>query len=336
LLKILLLTLLAGGVGWFLYERSRRRTAPMAGGIHEDVTLPHEQEWELYHNSFSLCSKKLRVCLAELGLDYRSHPIDLVETGSYENLSRRFLAVNPGGIVPVLVHRGHPVYESHDEIVYAARHAGERGRELLPEDPETRALVEHWTDVASLVGPDPIEGSAERAGNCIPGLTLPIFATMVQYIPYARFLEGLLFHFERRRPLLLGLLKLRGIRGLPGLPPLMAVLRRSRRDMERHLDALGDQLEKNGGPWIAGERFSLADVSWVVILDRLVEADFDGFFWGEGRCPAVAAYWARLQERPSYAAAIASQRCRTLQDGVADVKAAKRDDPRLRAALEGE
>ncbi len=297
--------------------------------------MPHTKEWELYHNSFSLCSKKLRVCLAELGLDYESHPVDLIETGSYENVSRHFLAVNPAGLVPVLVHQGHPVYESHEEIVYAARHSGERGAELLPEDDATRALVEHWSDVASLTGDDPTQGTEQRAGNCIPGLTAPSFATMVQYIPWRRFVEGLLFHRQRRRPLMLAGLKLMGIHRLPGIRPAMAIIRRSRRDMERHLDALGEQLEKSGGPWLAGARFTLADVSWVVILDRIAEADWDGYFWGGGRRPFVAAYWARLQQRPSFDAAIVRHRCRIMLDGAADVKAAKRRDPALLEALEG-
>ncbi len=43
--------------------------------------------------------------------------------------------------------RGHPVYESHDEIVYAAENAGPKGRELLRVDdaPEVRAIVDRWT-----------------------------------------------------------------------------------------------------------------------------------------------------------------------------------------------
>jgi glutathione S-transferase len=333
--KSVIALLIAAALGWFFLERSRRRTSPMAGGLHDDISLPHTQEWELFHNSFSLCSKKLRVCMAELGLAYASHPIDLIETGSYENVSRRYLAVNPAGLVPVLLHRGHPIYESHEEIVYAARHAGERGRELLPDDAETRALVERFTDVASMVGADPTQGTAERAGNCIPGLTVPLFATMVRYIPLARFAEGLLFHPQKRRPLLLALLKLAGIHRLPRLASATALISRSRRDMERHLDALGEQLEKCGGPWIVGDRFTLADVSWVVILDRLAEADWDEHFWGGGKRPAVAAYWQRLQARPSFEAAIVRERCQTLRDGAADVKAAKREDAALRAMLEG-
>ncbi len=40
---------------------------------------------------------KSRVCMAELGIPYQSHTIDLIETGAYENIRRPFLSVNPGG-----------------------------------------------------------------------------------------------------------------------------------------------------------------------------------------------------------------------------------------------
>lgn len=324
--------IVAGGGLWFALEKRRHRTAPMPGGLHADITLPHKQEWEVYHNSFSLCSKKLRVCMAELGLAYANHPIDLIETGSYQNVSADYLAVNPAGILPVLVHHGHPIYESHDEIIYAAEHAGERGRELLPTDPEQRALVQHWIEVASLVG-EPLKGTAERAGNCVPALTLPIFATTIQYIPYLRILAGLPFHPHRERPLMFLALKRQGIAWIPRAAPMMKFIRESRANMQLHLDRLGEHLEKSGGPWIAGERFTLADVSWVVILDRLVEADWQDYFWGEGRRPAIAAYWQRLQQRPSYREAILEQRCDIVLAGMRDVRDAKRSQPALLAAL---
>lgn len=306
----------------------------LRGGVHPEITLAHEQEWELYHNSFSLCSKKLRVCLEELGLSYASHHVDLIETGAYENVGREFLAINPAGLVPVLVHNGHPIYESHDEIVYAAEHAGERALTLLPADAETRALSDHWTDCASLVGEDPTSGTRERAGHCIPGLTLPVFATMVRRIPYREMFKGLLTHPNKERPIIFATLKTFGLRRLDKLPPAIALLRRSRRDMGGHLDALAAQLEKHGEPWITGPNYSLADVSWVVILDRLAEADWDQFFWGDGKRPAVAAYWQRLQARPSTQRAIVDARCTLTRQGIADVKAAKSADPALRRMLE--
>jgi glutathione S-transferase len=320
---------------WWGLERRRRATRPMAGGLHIDIVLPHEAEWELYHNTISLCSRKLRLCLEELGLAWVGHPIELIETGSYENIGHRYLAVNPAGLVPVLVHRGHPVYESHEAIVYAAQHAGTRGAELLGADPDTRERVARWTATASMVGADPTRERARYAGNCIPGLTLPIFATMVEKIPYRRIAEGLLFHPDKRRPLLFMLLKARGIRGLPSIAPLIRVVRSSRDDMALHLDALDAHLAKTGGPWIAGGAFTLADVSWAVLLDRLDEVDWTGFFFREARRPHVAAWFARLQARPSYGRAILDYRDPLSRRGAARVREAKRADPRLREALEG-
>lgn len=304
-----------------------------SGGHHPEISLPHTDEWELYHNSFSLCSKKLRVCMAELGLAYRGHHVHLIETGAYENVSRAYLKVNPAGTVPVLVHAGHPVYESHDEIVYAAAQAGTRGEDLLPSDAPTRALVERWTDCASIVG-DALKGLERRAGHCVPGLTFPLFAAMVRYIPYRQIFRGLLTHPNKERPLFFALLKLRKVGGLPGLGPVMNVVRKSRLHMGAHLDALAAQLEAHGGAWIAGDRFTLADVSWVVILDRLAEADWDAHFWGGGRRPAIAGYWERLRARPSFGSEIRDMRCPVTRRGIDDLKQAKVADERLRNALQ--
>ena len=79
---------------------------------------------------------------------------------------------------------------------------------------------------------------------------------------------------------------------------------------------------------------TLADVSWVVILDRLVEADWAEHFWGGGRRPMIAAYWERLRARPSFASEIENVRAPVTRQGIADLAAAKRADPALRAALE--
>lgn len=303
-------------------------------GYQEDIAFDHDEEWELYHNSFSLCSKKLRVCMAELGLPYRDHHIHLIETGLYENVGRAYLTINPAGLLPVLLHHGHPIYESHEEIVYAASRAGERGRSMLPDDPVLRGEVERWTDCASLVG-NPIQGTASRAGHCIPALTLPVFATMVSHIATREILKGLLTHPNKERPLLFLTLKGLGIRRIPKLAPMMKMLTRSRTNMGHHLDRLGEQLRNHGGPWITGAHFTLADVSWMVILDRLVEADWDGFFWGGDSRPDVARYWQRLASRDSYREQVLEKRCPITRRGIEEVKEAKADCPSLRAALEG-
>ncbi len=298
--------------------------------------IPHRQEWELYHNNFSLCSKKVRVCMAELGLPYLGHHIDLIETGSYQNVGREYLSINPAGLVPVLVHKGRPIYESHEEIAYAAAHAGERGHELMPDDPDLRPQVEHWIDCASLVGSDPTRGTEHRAGHCIPGLTVPLFATMVAHIASGEIVKGLLTHPNKERPMIFLTLKWMGIQRLPRLGPAMRLLRRSLQHMDQHLDRLDDQLAKSGGPWITGAQFTLADVSWMVLLDRLIEADWETRLLGTDRRPRVRSYWERLAQRPSYREQVFEMRCPITREGIAAVRRAKATHPRLRAALEGE
>jgi glutathione S-transferase len=116
---------------------------------------------------------KTRVCLAELRIPYKSHHTDLVETGCYENLCPRLLDVNPGGTVPVLLHEGHPIYESHEQIRYATRFAPMGATSLVPEDAMERAEMEEWIDRSSLTG-NPLENGDKSAGNVVPGLTLPL------------------------------------------------------------------------------------------------------------------------------------------------------------------
>ncbi len=325
----------AGLVGAFLYEKSKRKTHPVEGGLHREITLPHEAEFELYHNALSLCSMKARFCLTELGIDYVGHHVHLIETGAYETLSRDFLRVNPAGTVPVLVHEGHPVYESHDQIVYAAEHAPPGHPQLMPEDPAARAIVERHVDGTGIVG-DPMADLGHGVGNAVPPLTVPLFAAMIDDIPTWKILEGLLFHIDRRRPVVFLALKLFGLRGFTRLGPATKLMARSRVLVAGHLDALEAELEERGGPWIVGDQFTLADVGWCAILERLRQACWIDLYLGSGQRPACAAYWERLQKRPSYDVAILENGHPAIDRGMQRLADAKARDPGFRAALEGE
>jgi glutathione S-transferase len=331
---VLVVLILAAAVGWWAFENARRKAHPVPPGYQPAIVLPHEQEFELYHNALSLCSMKTRVGLAELGIPYRSHPIDLIETGAYENIRRHFLVVNPGGTVPVLVHEGHPVYESHEQIRYAADHAPPGSAPLVPENAAAREEMQRWVDRSSITE-DPLNQGDASAGNAVPGLTVPLFAAMIERIPWWRILEGVLFHYDRRRPFVFLALKWRGLEKLGALAPAVKVLAQSRRQMGAHLDALEKQLDESGGPWILGETFSLADVGWLAIFERLAQLDTLHVFAGEGRRPECAAYWERLRGRPSYRAAILDHPHPTITYGTGRIREAKAVDPALRAALEG-
>lgn len=63
----------------------------------------------LYTHPLSPCAQKVRIVLAEKGLQYTSHHVDLPNKA---NLKPEYLKLNPLGVVPTLVHDQAPVIES--------------------------------------------------------------------------------------------------------------------------------------------------------------------------------------------------------------------------------
>lgn len=330
---IVLAALVVAFVLWFV-EARKRKAHPVPPGYQPEIEFPFEQEFELYHNAFSLCSMKSRVCMAELEIPYKSHHVDLVETGFYENIRPEFLRINPGGTVPVLLHKGHPIYESHEQIRYAADFAAPGVASLVPDDPDLRAEMEKWIDLSSLTT-DPIGNMEKSAGNTIPGQTVPLFCTMVEEIPLSRFGEGFLFHFDKLRPFLFSLLKLRGIDRLHKIPPAAKMIERSRGLLLQFLDDFEGQLAKSGGPWLLGDQYSLADVSWLVIFERIRQVEAESVFLSSEDRPLTWAYWARLRERPAYAEAILGHPHPIVESGGRRIAEAKASNEDLRKLLEG-
>lgn len=307
----------------FLRERAQRQTRPMPAGLQADISLPFAAQWTLYHNPFSLCSKKIRVCLAEYGVAYDSVAIDLIETGSYQNISREFLKVNPAATVPVLLHNAHPVYESHEQLNYVAAVVDQTGL-LVPQDPQLRQVMDAWVYKTSLLGDDPVGSPEATAGNAVPGLTVPIFASMLAKIPTVKIIEGLLFHRIKKRALLFLLMKRRGLQKTLTLKPVTGVLNRSAKAMTVHLHELELQLENSGGPWICADQFTLADVGMMVIFDRLREGDW--LHTLVHHRPVLDAYWTALQQRPSYQAGCADFTHPAVAEATAELAALKQAD----------
>lgn len=319
---------------WFLIEKRRHRTHPVTGGLHEEITLPHEAEFELYSNAFSHCSRKTRLVFAELGIPYRHIHIDLVETGSYETISAHYLKVNPSGLVPTLVHNGHPVYESDDILAYAVTQAGPEAPALVPDDPAARAEMTAWVERGSIASGDPLKHIAKSAGACVAALTLPLFATAIAYIPARKLLPGFLYHPNKERPFFFAMARLLGVRRLVALPPIRKIQRTAREAMAGHLSAFLDKLEKSGGPWIMGTQYTLADVSWTCILVRLEETGWLRYFVEERGMAGLAGYLERVRARPSYAAAIGKVSHPVIEKASADLKSLTKDK-RIASALYG-
>jgi glutathione S-transferase len=295
------------------------------GGHYPSINLPFEEALELYANGFSLCSAQVRLCLAEKKLAYKLNHIHLIETGWYQSCSPDFKRINPGATVPVLVHDGHPIYESKSQIEYLSEKFD--GNDLRP-PPDAPSKWVNTYALNNIVagGVDP-----ETMGNCIPGLTMPIFAAMMPSIPVSQILWGLRHHPNKERCVFFLVLKLLGSTFIR-LPPLYNMVRASREAMSQHLTDL-EELLADKREWVLGSKFTLTDVGLVPIFERMSVASWD-HLWAD--LPHVVQYLARLRARSSYKAAIQDCELKCVKLGRRRLHSWKQRFKWLKGALEGD
>ena len=77
----------------------------------------------LYHNEMSTCSQKVRLCLAEKRLDWKSHHLDL---RAGEQQQDWYVKLNPRAVVPTLVDGEDVVPESNVILEYLEERYPER------------------------------------------------------------------------------------------------------------------------------------------------------------------------------------------------------------------
>jgi glutathione S-transferase len=223
---------------------------------------------ELYHNVNSVCAQKVRVALAEKGLEYKEHLIDL-RGGQFDPA---YMKLNPNAVVPTLVHDGRPVIES-SVILYYLDEAFPRPP-LMPEDPHQRAAVRLYNKLID-----------EYVHNSCTILT---FATAFR--PWFAGLSG--EEIERRLAKSPSKQRTEYKRdvALHGLESKYA-----RQALEHHLKLLKmmDQALERGA-WLAGAQFSLADAAVIPYILRLDLLRL-GKLFGEN----TRSWYARMRERPS-------------------------------------
>lgn len=90
---------------------------------------------ELYHSIMSVCAQKVRIALAEKGIE----PVEHLMTLRGDQNSPEFLKLNPNAAVPVLVDDGRPIVESSLILYYLDEAYPEKP--LMPADPLARYQV---------------------------------------------------------------------------------------------------------------------------------------------------------------------------------------------------
>ena len=258
------------------------------------MSVPYEQELELYHVGESLCSQKARIGLAEKALPYKSNHTMICDINpNCQNLSPEYLQVNPKGIVPTLVHNGEPVYDAHVIIKYLDDLYPNSGARLWPDEAQLQATARDWFDEGMLKEDVPLGASF---GNAIPAISVPILAHTLQRQPLEVVEKNMARHpLKERAEIFLNLRKHGG-----ELPP--ELLATSLQTLCKGLLRVNRQLAESGGPWLLGD-FSMSDITMMACFHRFEDVRLDDIF-DEPALPELAAYWQRLQDRPSYTSAV--------------------------------
>jgi glutathione S-transferase len=218
------------------------------------------------------------MALEEKGVKWTSRYIDLFK---FDQLTPEYLAINPDGVVPTLVHNGAPVRES--TIINEYIDAAFPGPALVPADPLGQARMR------------------EFVRKCEDGFDGIVKLTMVKYIlPKLRNRWGeeeLIRQAARRPSRYYRDVHARAVRG--EITP--QELAESRTTIEQLLDRLESTLEP--GPWIVGESLTLADIAIAPYVFRLSALGSDQF-WSKERRPRINAWYARLSARPAFQTAV--------------------------------
>ena len=229
----------------------------------------------LYHSPYSTCSQKVRLALAEKGLEYTSREISFARE---EQLTPEYLKLNPNGVVPTLVHDGEPVTDSSCIMEYLD--------EVFPQPPlapatalgraRLRAWLRYFEEVPTAAARVP---SFQR-------VFLPILSRVRSAEQFDQ--------AAARRPIRKGFYqKMHSGRGFAD-----EELRNSIEQLQQTVDRIEGALAS--APWILGESFSLAECCVIPLVDRIDDLGMHTL-WAER--PRFTDWFQRIRLRPSYAKA---------------------------------
>lgn len=230
---------------------------------------------ELYHGTTSVCAQKVRLTLAEKGLDWESHLMTL----NGDQFDPAYLKLNPNGVVPTLVHDGNVIVESTVIMHYLddlfpspplmPRHPLDRTRAHL-----FKKLMDEYIHPACIVYTFATANRARLA-------TLAQAERDVQYakMPLQRQAE------YKRAAVEEGIVSPKG--------------KEATNSFEKLLKWIQESTDR--GPWLAGPDYSLADIAATPYIVRLEMLRLSRLW---DKKPGVAKWWERIKARPSYETAI--------------------------------
>lgn len=227
---------------------------------------------ELYHHGTSVCAAKPRILLAEKGLEWTGHYIDIL-TG--EQFAPDYLKLNPKAVVPTLVHDGHVLRESTLMCEYLDEKFPDPP--LKPADPADRHAMRVWT---------------KRIDEEVFPVTGPLtFAISHRHAVLANPPEMVDEYINKLGPDAAPMRRRRLERGVDD-PDVLASLRVYQK-LFADMDAVLAERD-----WLAGDGFSLAEVGMIPFVNRLDMLQLSNM-WTEPH-PHLTDWWERMKARAMF------------------------------------
>lgn len=225
-----------------------------------DLSLKSLDGLHLWHAPMSSCSQRVRIALSETGKNYESHLIDLEQD---QHATPEYQAIHPDGLVPALVDDGRLYIESIDIIQHIAGDGSDLAsvndsRLLKYGDEAQRDLKLLTFEFLFRAGPPPEEEVAER------------FQKNHRNAWLRQFRKDFAAGFAKDR--------------------IDEAVRRTHAGFQILDIELAD-----GRPYLAGDVFTLADVTWMPNAHR-----FSLMGWPFETTPHLMAWFGRVSKRPSY------------------------------------
>lgn len=231
---------------------------------------------ELYHHGTSVCAAKTRILLAEKGLDWVSRYVDILKGEQFEPA---YVKLNPKRVVPTLVHDGKVIRES--TVIGEYIDDAFPDPPLKPDAPLDRATMRMWTKRLD-EELHPVTGIVTYAISHRHAVIANGPAAVKAWVENAPPAE----HARRRQRLETGIEH-------PDASAAMRVYDGFLADMETQLAQT---------PFLAGARFSLAEVGVIPYINRLDMLALSRL-WTETR-PHLTEWWQRVKARPTFETAL--------------------------------
>lgn len=208
----------------------------------------------LYNAPQSTCSQRVRYALHAKGLSFEECKLDLFQG---DQLKPEYLAINPNGVVPALVHDGTPIIDSAVILEYL--------EDILPDTAPMRP--------GDATGVARMRAMMRFIDEVLaPSIRIPSYN--LAFLPHFQAMtEDEFQDLCRRKPLRREFLMQMGRTGFPKSDMDEALGR-----LKRGTDRMAEWLAQSGGPWIMGADLGLVDLMVMPVIVRMDDINL-GYMW---------------------------------------------------------